>query len=80
MGRREPYFGIFEWGGKFWDHVSFIRDSGEDTFFRGRLEIFEIFEWGGKFWDQVSFIRDSGEDIFFRSRFENSWSRLEMFK
>mgnify|MGYP003725315041 CR=1 FL=1 len=44
------------------------------------LKFFEIFEWGGKFLGHVSFIRDSGEDIFFRSRFENSWSRLEMFK
>ena len=26
-------FEIFEWGGKFWGHVGFIRDSGEDIFF-----------------------------------------------
>jgi len=56
---------IFELGGNFLGHVSFMRDSGWDIFFEAVSENFEIFEWGGKFLGQVCFISDSGEKINF---------------
>ena len=57
--------------------VSFIRDSGENIFFRDRFEKnwnrLEISECGLKFLGHVSFIGDSGRNIFFRGRFEIVW-------
>ena len=54
--------------------VSFIRDSGENIFFRDRFEKnwspLEIFECALKFVGHVSFIGDSGRNIFFRGRLE----------
>ena len=51
--------------------VSFIRDSGENIFFRDRFEKnwnrLEISECGLKFLGHVSFIGDSGRNIFFEA-------------
>ena len=44
-------------GGISLGHVSFIRDSAWDIFFRGSFEIFEL---GGNVLGHVSFMRDSG--------------------
>ena len=56
-------FEIFEWGGKFWGQVCFIRDSGERIIFGAVLKISAFFgnlRVGGIFLGHVSFIKDSG--------------------